>query len=139
MSATHAFSAAATFSSPAASKQRTGEAMHLIGRRHELTVIEQMIALARRGSSSALVVQGAVGLGKTSLLAAAASRAPEFELFRAGGVRSEIDVPFAGLHQLLNRALATATPLSPDYDEALKTAFGFRGPVRANRLAVSAR
>ena len=75
----------------------------LVGRKRECSVIDRMLEGARRGESSALVLQGEAGMGKTALLdyAAAAGRTAEMTVLVATGVEWESDLAFAGLHGLL--------------------------------------
>ena len=46
------------------------------------------------------MVRGEAGVGKTALLDHAIERAAGFRVARAAGVLSEMELPFAGLHQL---------------------------------------
>ena len=47
-----------------------------------------------------LVLRGEAGIGKTALLEHAIESASDFTLLRAVGVESEMELPFAALHQL---------------------------------------
>src|SRR5260370_34767864 len=79
----------------------------LIGREPELEVLYGLIdCVPERGC--ALVVRGAPGVGKTSLLVAANRRATTrgVQVLTAAGVESEADLAFSGLHQLLLPLLA---------------------------------
>jgi DNA-binding CsgD family transcriptional regulator len=97
----------------------------LVGRDSELTLLAELIAEApRRGS--AIVLLGDPGVGKTSLLRAAADRAREagFTVLEAAGVEPEGLLPCAGLHQLLRPVLGSADALPAPLRRALLTAFG---------------
>lgn len=52
----------------------------LVGRDDALLRVSAVVAAARRGSGSTLLVSGAAGMGKTALLRAAASRASDVDL-----------------------------------------------------------
>jgi MoxR-like ATPase len=52
------------------------------------------------GGSRALVLRGEAGVGKTALLEYLATQAAQCRVVRAVGVESEMELPFAGLHQL---------------------------------------
>jgi len=71
----------------------------------ESRVLEGLLGAARE-RGDALVLVGEPGIGKSSLIAAAAAnaRASGFQILTATGVQSEAEIPFAGLHQL-TRAL----------------------------------
>ena len=67
-----------------------------------------------RGESSVLVLRGEAGVGKTALLEYVAERASGCRIARVAGVESEMELAFAGLHQLcapmLDGLEATARP-----------------------------
>src|SRR5713101_7262496 len=73
----------------------------LTGRRSERDVLDRLIEAVGAGESSALVVRGEAGVGKTALLEYLVEQAPGFRVVRAAGVQSEMELAFAGLHQLL--------------------------------------
>ena len=72
----------------------------LVGRRIECETLDRLLATARAGQSAALVLRGETGVGKTALLEYAVERASGCRVVRAGGIESEMELPFAGLHQL---------------------------------------
>ena len=76
------------------------------------------------GESRALVVRGEPGVGKTALLEYLVEQAPEFRVERAAGVESEMELAFAGLHQLLSPMLDRLEGLPGPQSEALRTVFG---------------
>ena len=73
----------------------------LTGRRSERDVLDRLIDAVGAGESRALVLRGEPGVGKTALLEYAVEHASEFRVVRAAGVQSEMELAFAGLHQLL--------------------------------------
>jgi DNA-binding CsgD family transcriptional regulator/tetratricopeptide (TPR) repeat protein len=84
----------------------------------------------RAGQGRALVVRGEPGVGKTALLDYLAERASRCLVARAAGVQSEMELAFAGLHQLCAPMLDHAESLPDPQREALRTAFGLSaGPV----------
>ena len=96
----------------------------LRGRRGERAALDRLLDRARAGHSAVLVVRGEPGIGKTALLEYAASRAPGFRVVRAGGVESEMELPFAGLHQLCGPMLGLLEQLPGPQRDALRVAFG---------------
>src|SRR2546421_5582519 len=73
----------------------------LTGRRDECDVLDRLVEAVGAGESSALVLRGEPGVGKTALLEYVVEQAPGFRVVRAAGVQSEMELAFAGLHQLL--------------------------------------
>lgn len=69
----------------------------LLGRERELALAVEVC----RGTGEALVVMGEPGIGKTSLLTAAAYAVPDRLVLRATGVEAEATVAFATLQGLL--------------------------------------
>src|SRR2546423_7957300 len=96
----------------------------LTGRRSECDVLDRLIDAVGAGESKALVLRGEPGVGKTALLEYAVEQASEFRVVRAAGVQSEMELAFAGLHQLLASMLDRLDGLPAPQSEALRTAFG---------------
>src|SRR5256714_1181343 len=96
----------------------------LTGRRSECDVLDRLIDAVGAGESKALVLRGEPGVGKTALLEYAVKQASEFRVVRAAGVQSEMELAFAGLHQLLASMLDRLDGLPAPQSEALRTAFG---------------
>jgi DNA-binding CsgD family transcriptional regulator len=113
-----------------------GDAAVLIGRSSEQLRLDELLDSARAGSSGALVVRGEPGVGKTSLLDYAATRASGFRVLRTMGAESESDLGFSGLLELLRPVLARAGELPDVQARALAAALGGSGEV--NRFAVYA-
>ena len=96
----------------------------------ERGVLDRFVAGVRAGEGRALVVRGEPGVGKTVLLDYLARRASGCRVARAAGVQSEMELAFAGLHQLCAPMLDHAESLPVPQREALRTAFGLSaGPV----------
>jgi DNA-binding CsgD family transcriptional regulator len=108
----------------------TGPAAGLTDRHRERGVLDRFVAGVRAGEGRALVVRGEPGVGKTALLDYLAGRASGCLVARAAGVQSEMELAFAGLHQLCAPMLGHAESLPVPQREALRTAFGLSaGPV----------
>ena len=80
--------------------------MTLWGRRQQCRALDGLLGDVRAGRSRVLVVRGEPGIGKTALLGYAAGTAPDFLVARAEAVESEMELPFAALHQLCGRMLS---------------------------------
>jgi DNA-binding CsgD family transcriptional regulator len=108
----------------------------LRGRRGERAALDRVLDTARAGSSAVLVLCGEPGIGKTALLRYAASRASGFRVLRASGFESEMELPFAGLHQLCGPLLGQLEQLPGPQRDALRVAFGLREGTAPDRLLV---
>jgi DNA-binding CsgD family transcriptional regulator len=108
----------------------------LRGRRRESEVLARLLDGLRSGRSGALVVRGEGGVGKTALLEDALERAEGFRIVQVSGVESEMELPFAGLHQLCQPVLDRLERLPAPQREALATAFGFNGHGSPDRFLV---
>jgi DNA-binding CsgD family transcriptional regulator len=70
------------------------------------------------------VVRGEAGVGKTALLDYLSSRVDGWELAKAAGVESEMELPYSGLHQLVGPLFDRVQSLPAPQLDALATAFG---------------
>ena len=96
----------------------------LLGRAVETGALEGVLAAVRDGLSGVLVLRGEAGVGKTSLLDWAAGQADEMQVARVAGAEAEMDMGFAGLHQLLIPFLGGFERLPAPQRQALGSAFG---------------
>jgi DNA-binding CsgD family transcriptional regulator len=96
----------------------------LYGRRRECEALDELVQQARAGRSSVLVVRGEPGVGKTALLRYVAAGAAGFRVERAAGVECEMELPFAGLHQLCASMLGPLERLPGPQSNALRLVFG---------------
>ena len=104
---------------------RCGRAAGLTGRRRECDTLDRLIAAVRTSESRSLVVRGDPGVGKTALLEYLAGQAADAgcTVARVVGVQSEMELAFAGLHQLCGPMLRHAESLPVPQRDALRTAF----------------
>jgi hypothetical protein len=96
----------------------------LRGRRGECEALDRLLDEARAGNSSIVVLRGEAGSGKTALLDFLLERASDFRIARVVGVESEIELAFAGLHQLCAPLLDRVGQLPAPQRDALQVAFG---------------
>jgi DNA-binding CsgD family transcriptional regulator len=87
-------------------------------------MLDGLLATARGGQSGALVMRGEAGIGKTALLRYAARQAAGFRVTQVTGVQAEMELPFAGVHQLCAPMLARRDALPPPQRDALSVALG---------------
>src|ERR1700694_3784927 len=110
---------------------------HRRGRRREREVLDRLIEAVRAGESRALVVRGEPGVGKTALLEYLVEQASGCRVVRAAGVQSEMELAFAGLHQLLSPMLDRLDRLPVPQRDALRTAFGLSPGPAPDRFFVA--
>jgi hypothetical protein len=108
----------------------------LRGRRRECGVLDRLLEAVRAGESRVLVVRGEPGMGKSALLEYAVGRASGCRVVRSAGVQSEMELAFAGLHQLCAPMLDRLDRLPDPQREALGTAFGLSAGEAPDRFLV---
>jgi len=108
----------------------------LVDRRVARDALDRFVDAVRMGDSRALVLWGDAGVGKTVLLDYLVDRAEECRVIRLMGVQSEMELAFAGLHQV-------CLPFSDHFDRlpgpqltALHTAFGVTAGPPPDRFLV---
>jgi DNA-binding CsgD family transcriptional regulator len=99
----------------------------LRGREREQATLADVVARARAGHGSALLLQGQPGVGKSALLEDAIAAADGMTVLRTRGVESEAPLPFAALHRLLRPTLADLDRVPARQADALRAAFGESG------------
>ncbi len=105
-------------------------AVALIGRGAPCRELDHLVGAIGGGQSRALVVRGEPGIGKTALLDYLAAHAPGCRVERTTGIQSELDLAFAGLHQLCQPMLDHLEAVPAPQRAALRTALGMSvGPV----------
>src|SRR3954453_10631031 len=114
----------------------TAEIPVLLGRRSECETLDRLVATVRAGQSAVLVVRGEAGVGKSALLVYLIERASGCRIARAAGVESEMELPFAGLHQLCGPMLDRLDRLPAPQRDALATAFGLSAGEPPDRFLV---
>jgi DNA-binding CsgD family transcriptional regulator len=110
--------------------------MTLWGRREERAALDGLLADVRAGRSRALVVRGQPGIGKTALLTYASDTASDFQVIRAEGVESGMELPFASLRQLCRPMLDRLDRLPDPQRDALAVAFGLQSGHAPDRFLV---
>ena len=98
----------------------------LFGRRRELVALDRMLKDARSGRSAVLVLRGESGVGKTALLDHLLNRASDVHVAHIAGMESEMELAYAGLHQLCGPMLHHLEKLPIPQRDAFDVAFGLR-------------
>ena len=104
--------------------------MSFVGRDAELRELERHCELVRSGRPRLLVVEGPAGIGKTALVDAVLEQAAGFQVVRASGDESEVELAYGVVDQLTRMAGATApevlaqAKLSPSRDDHVNVGLG---------------
>ncbi len=115
---------------------KRGRVAPLRGRRAESTALDGLVEAVRAGESRVLVVRGEPGMGKTALLDRLAGRAAGCRVVRAAGVQSEMELAFAGLHQLCAPMLDHLEAIPVPQRDALRIAFGIGAGPAPDRFLI---
>jgi len=110
--------------------------MQLRGRRNECAALDAHVEAARAGGSRTVVLRGEAGIGKTALLDYVAARSDGCRVIRAVGIESEMELPFAAVHQISHPLLDGLERLPAPQREALETAFGLSSGQPPDRFFV---
>jgi DNA-binding CsgD family transcriptional regulator/tetratricopeptide (TPR) repeat protein len=108
----------------------------LLGRHSELEQLDGLLEAVRGGESRVLVVRGEPGVGKSALLDHLVEQATGCRVERAAGLQSEVELAFAGLHQLCASMLDRLDCLPAPQRDALGTAFGSADGAAPSRFLV---
>jgi DNA-binding CsgD family transcriptional regulator len=109
----------------------------LRGRRTECEQLDGLLRRIAIGRSSVLVLRGEAGVGKSALLEYLAERASGCDVVRAVGVQSEMELAYAGLHQLCMGMLDGIAGLPGPQRDALRMAFGLQEGATPEPFAVA--
>ncbi|BEP13470.1 LuxR family transcriptional regulator [Acidothermaceae bacterium B102] len=119
---------------PMADRQPTTESLR--GRRTECALLDELLTAVHGGESRSLVIRGEAGIGKTALIQYAVAAAGDLLLVRASGVESEMELPFAALHQLCAPLLGHLDRLPAPQHEALRIVFGLSPGAPPDRFLI---
>jgi AAA ATPase-like protein len=108
----------------------------LRGRQSECEALDRLLEDVRGQQSRVLVLRGEEGVGKITLLEYLVTNASGCRIARAAGVESEMELAFAGVHQLCAPVLSHLAHLPGPQRDALGTAFGLRAGAAADRFLV---
>ena len=115
----------------------TARAPEFLNRDSEREHLDTLLADVRAGSSAVLVLQGEAGVGKTALLRYAARQASGLRTAQIAGVEAEMELPFAGIHQLCASMLGRLDGLPAPQQEALRVALGMATGNAPDRFLIS--
>jgi DNA-binding CsgD family transcriptional regulator len=106
-------------------RRRTNDGQALLfGRRSECVTLDGLVAGARAGQSQVLVVRGEAGIGKSALLDYLETSAAGCRIARSAGAEAEMELAYAGLHQICGPFLDRLDRLPDPQRIALSIAFG---------------
>src|SRR5436190_22403197 len=94
-------------------------ASEFLDRTSERQALDGVLARAREDESAVLVIRGEAGIGKTTLLRYLARHASGFRVVQVIGAEAEMELPFAGIHQLCAPLLDHLQALPQPQQDAL--------------------
>jgi DNA-binding CsgD family transcriptional regulator len=113
-----------------------GSGSGLVDRHSEREVLDRLLTDVRAHQSRVLVLRGEAGIGKTALMDYLATNSAGCQVVRMAGVESEMELAFAGVHQLCASMLNRVDGLPAPQRDALGTAFGLVAGEAADRFLV---
>ena len=118
--------------------RQPGGTTGIMDRLSERGALDRLIDVLQACESRALVMRGNPGMGKSVLLDHLAERASDSgcRVARVVGVQSEMELAFAGLHQLCAPMLDHAGRIPVPQRDALRTAFGLSAGPPPDRFFV---
>ena len=114
----------------------SGRHSRLQGRSTECALLDELLSAVRRGESRSLVLRGEAGIGKTALLDYLMAAASDLIVVRAVGMQSEMELAYAGLHQLCAPLLDSLGALPDPQRRALEVVFGLSAGDAPGRFLV---
>src|SRR5258708_29879732 len=99
-----------------------GRGQSLRGRSSECETLRGLISTVQTGSCQVLVLRGEAGVGKTALLEYLTGLASDFRCVHVAGVQSDMELAFAGLHQLCAPLMDRVEELPEPQRQALAVA-----------------
>jgi DNA-binding CsgD family transcriptional regulator len=111
----------------------------LVGRAHEIKIIEDLLAEARRATAGVIVLRGDAGIGKTAILdkiVEGVETTGEFMILAARGHEVESHISFGVLATLLDPVLDLLPELPEVQSAALAGALRLKPSAEGDRLAV---
>src|SRR3954471_8010660 len=96
----------------------------LQGRSGEHALLDRLLRDVRGGQSAVLVIRGEAGVGKTALLRHAVGQGSGSRGAQNAGRGWEMELPYAGLHQLCAPLLDRLDDLPEPQQVALRVALG---------------
>lgn len=102
----------------------SGPNASLHGRGPECAALDRILASVCSGTREVLVLRGEAGSGKSALLGYLRSAAEGFRILTVAGVQADIELAFAGLHQLCAPLLDQIDTLPEPQRLAIDVAFG---------------
>jgi len=104
-------------------RMRMDEA-RICGRDAERAQLAALVTRIRNGDAAAVVLRGAPGIGKTTLLDDLAKNSEAVTVLRVTGVETEAELPYAALHLLLRPVADQIAALPEAQRSALRGALG---------------
>jgi DNA-binding CsgD family transcriptional regulator len=121
---------------PRRASHRQTDSPALRGRADECAQLDRLREGALAGRGGALMLRGEAGVGKTALLEYAIVSATTLRVIRVAGIESEMELAFAGLHQLCAPILDRLERVPEPQRAALETTFALSPGAVPDRFLV---
>ncbi len=112
-------------------------ALRCVGRASEREALDGLLSAVHSGNSGVLVLRGEAGIGKTTLLRYAAEQAAGYRIAQVAGIEAEMELPFAGVHQLCAPLIDRVGVLPEPQRIALSVALGLTAGQPPDRFLVA--
>ncbi|WP_394552066.1 AAA family ATPase [Agromyces sp. MMS24-JH15] len=112
----------------------TAKTLH--GRQRECDALDGVVRHVRAGHGRVLVIRGEAGVGKSALLRFLSDAAIGCRVIGAAGVEYEMELAYAGIHQLCAPLMHLRERLPDRQRDALETAFGLSAKAAPDRFIV---
>ena len=107
----------------------------LLGRQRETATLRRLLDDVHKGNSAVLVLRGESGVGKTALLHHLVGEASGLHVAHISGAESEMELAYAGLHQLCGPLLDDLDQLPAPQRDALQSRSWLTGREYAGPLS----
>jgi DNA-binding CsgD family transcriptional regulator/tetratricopeptide (TPR) repeat protein len=108
----------------------------LLGRQTEQQLLAALLTAVRAGRSGVVVISGEAGIGKTALLTDLLAQASDLRAIQISGAESEMELAYAGVHQLCAPLLSRVGQLPKPQENAIQIALGLSEGDAPNGLLV---
>src|SRR4051794_39019869 len=107
-----------------------------LDRASEREAVDRLLADVRGGQSGVLIIRGGAGIGETALVQYITRAASGLPVEPVAGVEAEMELPYAGIHQLCGPMLPRLDALPQPQQDGLRVALGLASGPAPDRFFV---